>query len=151
MCTIHLKYTLKAYNSISFGIWQIPSVCVCVCVCVRACACACVLNCVQLFMIPWTVFLQAALHGIFQARILEWAAISYSRRSSWPRDQIHISCIGRWILNHCTTWEAHIPVKATQFKKWLFPLPPNIPHVTSQFILPSTLSLGMCVPILVLL
>ena len=25
--------------------------------------------------------------GIFQARILEWVAISYSRASSWPRDQ----------------------------------------------------------------
>ena len=118
MCTIHLKYTLKVYNSISLGIWQIP-MCVCVCVCV------CTLSCVQLFMIPWTILPQAALHGIFQAKILEWVAISYSRRSSWPRDQIHISCIGRWILNHCTTWEAHIPVKPIQFKKWLFPLPPE--------------------------
>ena len=31
--------------------------------------------------------------GIFQARIPEWVAISYSRGSSWPRDQTHISCI----------------------------------------------------------
>ena len=49
--------------------------------------------------------------GIFQARILEWVAISYSRGSSWPNDGIHISCIsciGRWILYHCTTWEAHV-------------------------------------------
>ena len=30
-------------------------------------------------------------HGIFQARILEWGAISYSRGSSQPRDQTHIS------------------------------------------------------------
>ena len=40
-------------------------------------------------------------HGIFQARILEWVAISFSRGPSWPRDQTHISCIsciGRWIL-----------------------------------------------------
>ena len=40
--------------------------------------------------------------GISQARILEWVAISYSRRSSPPRDQTHISCIScidRWILS----------------------------------------------------
>ena len=27
----------------------------------------------------------STVHGIFQARILEWVAISFSRRSSWPR------------------------------------------------------------------
>ena len=32
-------------------------------------------------------------HGIFQARILEWVAISFSSGSSWPRDQIQVSCI----------------------------------------------------------
>ena len=40
-------------------------------------------------------------HGILQAKILQWAAISYSRGSSQPRDQTCvscISCIGRWIL-----------------------------------------------------
>ena len=36
--------------------------------------------------------------GISQARILDWVAISYSRGSSWPRDETHIACIGRWIL-----------------------------------------------------
>ena len=40
-------------------------------------------------------------HGIFQASILEWVSISYSRGSSQPRDRTHISfvsCIGRQIL-----------------------------------------------------
>ena len=32
-------------------------------------------------------------HGILQARILEWVAISFSRGSSWPRDWTHVSCI----------------------------------------------------------
>ena len=32
-------------------------------------------------------------HGIFQARIPEWVAISFSRGSSQPRDQTHISCV----------------------------------------------------------
>ena len=38
----------------------------------------------------------------FQARILEWIAISSSRRSSRLRDWTCISCIGRWILYHWT-------------------------------------------------
>ena len=47
----------------------------------------------------------SSVHGIFQARTLEWVAISFSRGSSQPRDQTCISCIGRWILYHCVTWE----------------------------------------------
>ena len=31
-------------------------------------------------------------HGVLQARILEWVAISFSRRSSQTRDQTRISC-----------------------------------------------------------
>ena len=53
----------------------------------------------------------SSVHGIRQARILELVAISSSRESSQSRDQTCISCvpcIGRQILYHCTTWEAHI-------------------------------------------
>ena len=42
----------------------------------------------------------SSVHGILQARILEWVAISSSRGSSWPRDQTHvsgISCTGRQV------------------------------------------------------
>ena len=44
-------------------------------------------------------------HGILQARMLEQVVISFSRESFWPRDQTQlscISCIGWWILYHCT-------------------------------------------------
>ena len=66
----------------------------------------------------------SSVHGLFQARILEWVAIFYSRGSSWPRDQTHVSCIScidRQILYLCTTWETRdtpypIPVRAF---KWL--------------------------------
>ena len=34
----------------------------------------------------------SSVHGILQARILEWVAISYSRGSSRPRDQTWVSC-----------------------------------------------------------
>ena len=41
-----------------------------------------------------------SVHGILQARILEWVAISFSRGSSQPKDQTHISYISRQILYH---------------------------------------------------
>ena len=34
----------------------------------------------------------SSVYGIFQARILEWVAISFSRVSPWPRDQTQVSC-----------------------------------------------------------
>ena len=52
--------------------------------------------------------LGSTVHGIFQARILEWIATSCSRGSSWPRDWTCVSCvscISRWILYHQGTWE----------------------------------------------
>ena len=51
----------------------------------------------------------SSVHGTFQARILEWVAIFYSRGSALPRDRTHvscISCIGGWILYQWATWEA---------------------------------------------
>ena len=39
-------------------------------------------------------------HGISQARIPEWVAISFSRGSSHPRDQTWVSCIDRQMLYH---------------------------------------------------
>ena len=49
--------------------------------------------------------LGSSVHGIFQARILEWVAISFSGGSSRPRDQTHVSSvsctgIGRQVLYH---------------------------------------------------
>ena len=43
----------------------------------------------------------SSVHGISQARILEWVAISFSRGSSWPRDQTWVSCI---VGRHFTVW-----------------------------------------------
>ena len=53
------------------------------------------------FVTIWIAACQAPLSsGIFQARILEWVAISFSRRSSRPRDGPRFSYIGRQILYH---------------------------------------------------
>ena len=52
----------------------------------------------------------SSVHGILQARILEWVAISYSKGSSRPRDLTcisHVSCIGRWVLYHYGVAERH--------------------------------------------
>ena len=49
----------------------------------------------------------SSVHGILQARILEWVAMSSSRGSSQPRDQTGVccvSCIGRWILYPPSNW-----------------------------------------------
>ena len=35
----------------------------------------------------------SSVHGIFQARVLEWVAIAFSRGSSGPRDRTRVSCI----------------------------------------------------------
>ena len=42
----------------------------------------------------------SSVHEIFQARILEWVAISFARGSSRPRDWTRVSCVGRLTLYH---------------------------------------------------
>ena len=61
--------------------------------------CACMLTCVQLFVTPWIVaHPRSSVHGISQARILEWVAMSSSRGSSPPRNRTWVSCIaGRFL------------------------------------------------------
>ena len=48
----------------------------------------------------------SSVHGIFQARILEWVAISFSRGSLQPKDWTQVSCIGRQMLYHHDTCKA---------------------------------------------
>ena len=112
-------------------------VCVCVCVCVcflairvfmiflatfkysltnynyshRVCVCVCVL------VTQWYLILcdpmncsppGSSVHGILQARILEWVAMTFSRGSSRPRDQTWVSSIAGRFFTIWTT--SHIPV-----------------------------------------
>ena len=77
------------------------------CVCAHMCAQSCPTFCNP---IVWELP-GSFLHGIFQARTVEWFAISYSRGSSQPRDQTHascVSCLGNHVLHHCATWVVHI-------------------------------------------
>ena len=43
----------------------------------------------------------SSINGIFQARVLEWVAISFSRGSSWPRDRTLVS---RIVGRRFTVW-----------------------------------------------
>ena len=45
--------------------------------------------------------LPGSVHGILQARILEWVTISFSKGSSWPRDRTRVS---RIVDRHFTVW-----------------------------------------------
>ena len=53
---------------------------------------------VRLFATLWSP-LGSPVHGIFQARILAWVALSYSRGSFLSRDKTHIFIGGKWVLN----------------------------------------------------
>ena len=79
------------------------------CVCVYVCVCVCMGVCPRVhsqLCLTFHYLMDCSMpgssdHGISQARILEWIAISSSRRSFWPRDWtciFCISCIGRQIL-----------------------------------------------------
>ena len=61
-----------------------------------------------------------SVHGILQARILEWVAMPSSRGSSQPMDQTHtcyVSCIGRLFLHH---WHyMGSPIHMILTHKWL--------------------------------
>ena len=59
--------------------------------------------------------LGSSVHGIFQARILEWDAISSSRGSSQHRDWTHNSCLLHcwWILYPLSHRESHVILKHT--------------------------------------
>ena len=52
----------------------------------------------------------SSVHGIFQARVLEWIAISFSRVSSWPRNRTQVSPIAGRLF---TVW-------AWALKNWCF-------------------------------
>ena len=61
------------------------------------------LSCIWLFVTPWTVARQTPL-SMEVSRQEYWSGLPFPS----PGDQtcvLCISCTGRWILYHCTTWE----------------------------------------------
>ena len=113
------KFQVFAASFKRLGI-KIISSCVCVCVCVLVDQ-----LCLTLCNPPVCSPPSSSVHGILQARILEWVAISFSRGSSWPRDWTWVSCIaGRFF-----TWTLWTEKMKTIFfqkpsKTSHFPSPP---------------------------
>ena len=70
MCNMHCMYSIISY--IFYYKWKQKS-----------------LSCIQLFGTPWA----NTVHGIVQARILEWVAFPFSRGSFQPRDRTQVSHI----------------------------------------------------------
>ena len=66
----------------------------------------------------------SSVHGILQARILEWVTIPFSRGSSGPSDQTLISCIAGGFFTIWATREAHrysvgsIPLENPGWYEW---------------------------------
>ena len=56
-------------------------------------------------------------HGILQARILEWVSVPFFRGSSQPRDLTQVSCIAGGFFTSWATREAHNIVNQLYFQK----------------------------------
>ena len=77
----------------------------------------------------------SSVHGIFQAKILEWVAIPF-RGSSRPKDQTCISCIGRWNLYHscgcCSVAKSCLTLRSHGLQHARLPCPSLSPGVCSN-------------------
>ena len=56
---------------------------------------------------PWTG--GCSVHGISQASVLQWVAISCCRESSWPQDWTQVSCLAGRFFTSWASREAHFP------------------------------------------
>ena len=52
-----------------------------------------------------------SVRGIFQARVLEWVVISFSRGSAWPRNRIQVSCTaGRFFFFYRLSYQGILSI-----------------------------------------
>ena len=77
----------------------------------------------------------SSIHGIFQARILEWAAISFSRRSSQPRDWTWVSRIVDicFIIWATSNWEEETNVRGVGGRQRGLGMRLTLPYMKSLF------------------
>ena len=62
---------------------------------------------------------RTTVHGILQARILEWVAIPFSRGISWPRNQTRVSCIADGFFTSWAIREALAHSKYAVITYWI--------------------------------
>ena len=79
----------------------------------------------------------SSLHGILQARVLQWVAISFSRESSQPRDWTWVSCVPGRCFNLWATREAPTSQPGVKSCHWEFY---SFKGTTSHCLQPSTKS-----------
>ena len=84
----------------------------------------------------------SSVHGILQARILEWVAIPFSRRSSPPRDWTQVSCNGRDFLP-LSHWESPLDKLVPHITKvscWLLKMSSSLEKATTWLVKKATLT-----------
>ena len=79
----------------------------------------------------------SSVHGILQARILEWVAIPFSRGSSQPSDQTQVSSVVGGFLTIWATREASSSVQFSNCHVWLFVTPWTAARQASMSIVKS--------------
>ena len=99
-----------SYNRTQYS----TAVCVCLCVCVCVCLCLCL--CAKSIQLCLTLcdpvdhsLPGSSVHGILQARILEWVAILSSGEFSQPRGQMSMSpALASDFFTTSASWEAYL-------------------------------------------
>ena len=84
----------------------------------------------------------SSVHGLLQARILEWVAMPSSRVSSWLGDQTWFSYIARWAFYHRVTREALVwRTRTAENMSWILPhlVIGSFPHLVISFMLSTLL------------
>ena len=98
MCCL-LSWVSVSFFSSFLLLWKLPTkTCLCA-VCSAKLLQSCLTLCDTVDCSPPG----SSVHGVLQARILEWVAMPSFRGTSQPRDWTHvsyISCFGRWVLYH---------------------------------------------------
>ena len=87
-----------------------------------------------------------SVHGVLQARTLEWVAMPSSRGSFWPRDWTwisYVSCIGRWVLyleGHMGSPVTTLDANGTFSQCHLFGWYTGLKHIPSKEMLKSPIT-----------
>ena len=81
----------------------------------------------------------SSVHGILQARILEWIAIPLSMGSSWSRDWTWVSCIAGWFFTDWATREEYICLRIGAFIPFKFKCPLTFKMIIDRYVLTAIL------------
>ena len=115
------------YQGSKNTLYDLIMVDMCCCVCVGVCVWVLVARSRPTLCDPMDCSLPgSSVHGILQARILEWVAIPFFRGSSWPRDRTQVSCTaGRFFTAWATREDRlllYICLNQQDGQGWAWPL-----------------------------